>query len=170
MVQRQRFELFPVTAPEVSASIEWHPGNPRPVPTLGGPQQLSTTWDLAIFGQAFLNGGTYGGARVLSPASVVQMTQNHVAGVLTQPYAQLAAHGFGWVIHAPGAIHPLPIRLSDRAFGHGGSGGSLLCVDPARELVVVWLSIWPDDSGTTEGLIPHEPGAAERVGRRIRRL
>jgi CubicO group peptidase (beta-lactamase class C family) len=32
----------------------------------------------------------------------------------------------------------------------GGAGGSLLCVDPARELVVVWLSVWPDaDMRTT---------------------
>ena len=34
--------------------------------------------------------------------------------------------------------------------GHGGSGGSLLCVDPARELVVVWLSVWPDMSTTSQ--------------------
>ena len=113
----------------------------------------STAWDLTVFGQAFLNCGFYGGVPVLTPTSVAQMTHDQVPGVPPQrqgePLAK-ASHGLGWFIHLPGEVYPLPSQLSDEAFGHAGSGGSLLCVDPARELVVVWLSVWPDMSTTSQ--------------------
>jgi len=113
----------------------------------------STAWDLAVFGQAFLNSGSYGGVRTLTPASVAQMTRDQVPGVPPQrqgePLAK-ASHGLGWFLNLPGEVYPFPSQLSDEAFGHGGSGGSLLCVDPARELVVVWLSVWPDMSTTSQ--------------------
>ena len=39
----------------------------------------TTREDLAVFAQAFLNGGTYGDRRILSPASVHEMTRNQLA-------------------------------------------------------------------------------------------
>ena len=43
----------------------------------------STAPDLAIFGQMFLNGGVYDGARVISPAAVTAMTRNQIPGIPT---------------------------------------------------------------------------------------
>jgi CubicO group peptidase (beta-lactamase class C family) len=99
----------------------------------------STAWDLGVFGQMFLNGGAYGAARVLSPASVGQMTHDQSAGVLA--HAPGMASGLGWWLSVPEGVRVFHAsQLSAEAFVHAGSGGSLVCIDPVRELVVVWLS------------------------------
>ena len=106
----------------------------------------STATDLAVFGQMFLNGGAYGTTRVLSPASVALMTHDQVPVVMSHaagaPYGH-PAMGLGWWLAVPeGTRVFLASRLSADAYGHAGSGGSVLSIDPALELVVVWLSIW----------------------------
>jgi CubicO group peptidase (beta-lactamase class C family) len=117
----------------------------------------SVAWDLAVLGQTFLNGGNYDGAHVLTAESVEQMTHNQVPRVMARrdgggETSAQASSGLGWMVHVPGAVRPLSRQLSDDAFGHAGSGGSLLCVDPARDLVVVWLSVSADQSSTNEDL------------------
>jgi CubicO group peptidase (beta-lactamase class C family) len=106
----------------------------------------STAWDLAVFGQTFLNSGAYAAARVLTPASVAQMTHDQVPVVLASKPGISYSHpasGLGWWVNVPEGVRVfLAGQLSTRAFAHAGPGGSLLCVDPTRELVVVWLSIW----------------------------
>ena len=104
----------------------------------------STAWDLAVFGQAFLNGGSYAGAQLLTTASVAQMTRNQIPGVPGSWAGERVPEGFrglGWSVYGPRRTGRSPGQLSDRAFGHGGAGGSLLCIDPELELVVVWLSV-----------------------------
>jgi serine-type D-Ala-D-Ala carboxypeptidase len=104
----------------------------------------STAWDLAVFGQAFLNGGSYAGAQLLSTASVAQMTHNQIPGVPGSWLGERVPEGYrglGWSVYGPRRTGRSPGQLSDRAFGHGGAGGSLLCIDPELELVVVWLSV-----------------------------
>lgn len=44
----------------------------------------STVMDLAIFGQMFLNRGSYGDVRILSPAAVAEMTRNQIPGISSQ--------------------------------------------------------------------------------------
>ena len=44
---------------------------------------VTTAEDLAIFLQAFLNGGSYGRARVLSRVTVAEMTRNQIPGIGT---------------------------------------------------------------------------------------
>lgn len=44
----------------------------------------STSIDLAIFGQMFLNGGIYNKVRLLSPITVKEMTRNQISGVSSQ--------------------------------------------------------------------------------------
>lgn len=110
----------------------------------------STVWDLAVFGQMFLNAGAYGSARVLSPTSVAQMTHDQVPVVRAYEPSVSYSHpagwptsGLGWWVRVPESVSVFHAsQLSADAFVHAGSGGSLLCIDPKRELVVVWLSIW----------------------------
>ena len=106
----------------------------------------STAWDLAVFGQTFLNDGGYGAARVLNPASVAEMTHDQVPVVLASKAGNSYGHpasGLGWWVNVPEGARVFHAgQLSTKAFAHAGSGGSLLCIDPTRELVVVWLSIW----------------------------
>ncbi len=104
---------------------EWKPGG-----TPGGPVaypfsrasggMISTTWDYAIFCQMFLNGGIYGGVRVLAPQAVQHMTSPkvRVSGI----DEDATYYGYGW-------------RLANGTFGHGGSDGTNAWVDPGRSLV-----------------------------------
>jgi CubicO group peptidase (beta-lactamase class C family) len=120
----------------------------------------STAWDLAIFGQTFLNGGAYGAARVLSPTSVAQMTHDQVPvvrayapGVSYSQPTNWPTSGLGWWVRVPESVSVFHAsQLSADAFAHAGSGGSLLCIDPTRELVVVWLSVWAGSDLTKPNL------------------
>ena len=107
----------------------------------------STAWDLAVFGQMFLNGGAYGSARVLSPASVAQITHDQIPLVMVHKPGESYGHpaaGLGWWVNAPeGARVFLADQLSVDAYAHAGSGGSLLVIDPRGN----WLS-----SGSRSGL------------------
>src|SRR5690606_16358476 len=59
----------------------------------------STTYDLCIFAQMFLNKGSYDGHRILSPISVLEMTKNHIPGVSAvyrnETFPE-ASWGYGW--------------------------------------------------------------------------
>ena len=105
---------------------------------MGGCCSVSTTaYDLAIFGQMFLNGGVYNGVRVLSKKSVELMTTNQIPGVPAVYGAETfreAAWGMGFNTHGVQNKYP-----SARAFSHGGYAGSYLLVDPVYDIVVVIL-------------------------------
>ena len=82
----------------------------------------STAMDMAIFGQMFLNRGTYGDSRILSPASVAEMTRNQIPGISAQYRGEFlpeASWGLGWNILGgkksayDGTLH------STRAFRNG---------------------------------------------------
>jgi CubicO group peptidase (beta-lactamase class C family) len=104
----------------------------------------STAMDLAIFGQMFLNRGTYGDARVLSPASVAEMTRNQIPGISTQYWREFfpeASWGFGWNVHGNKRDRTRGTLHSPLAFLRGSLDSFLLWVDPVYEIVGVYLSI-----------------------------
>ena len=109
-------------------------------------------WDMAVFGQMFLNRGRYGDARILSNASVVAMTRDQIPGVAavygTERFDQ-AGWGYGWNIKVGKKETNRSGLTSPRTFEHGGAGGVDLLVDPEYELVLVYFSV--ETSG--------EPGA-----------
>lgn len=86
--------------------------------------------DLGILFQMLLNGGTYGGERYLEDATIETFTQTrkgHRAYGFDKPPAQRGAY-----IIAPSA--------SEHSYGHTGFTGTCVWVDPANELVFVFLS------------------------------
>jgi CubicO group peptidase (beta-lactamase class C family) len=96
----------------------------------------STTSDLAILLQTFLNGGTYGSKRLLSPATVEAMITDH-NGRLNHPW------GLGWAL-ARSTTWSYPGELvSARTFGHAGSTGTVVWADPERDLLCVILTNRP---------------------------
>jgi CubicO group peptidase (beta-lactamase class C family) len=107
---------------------------------------FSTAWDVAVFGQMILNGGSYRAARVLSPASVREMTRNQIPGVSALWFSEHfleASWGLGWnVVGGKRSVRESSLH-SDRAVNHTGMGMNLLQVDPANALLVVYLSIAP---------------------------
>ncbi|HSM03581.1 MAG TPA: serine hydrolase domain-containing protein [Longimicrobiales bacterium] len=107
-----------------SADGAWEPGTAVTIPfARGSGGMISTAWDYALFLQAILNGGTYGGVRLLSEESVTVMTRDHVQGP--------EGYGYGWSVEdgAEGW------GTGAGVFGHGGSDGTDAFVDPEHGLI-----------------------------------
>jgi uncharacterized protein YbbC (DUF1343 family) len=103
---------------------------------------FSTANDLAIYCQMILNGGSYGGVRVLAPLTVAQMTRPRIVS------SGGNTRGLGWDINTSfssnrGELFPLG------SFGHTGFTGTSIWIDPASEMFVVFLSnrVHPDGKG-----------------------
>lgn len=103
---------------------------------------FSTADDLAIYSQMILNGGQYRGVRVLSPMTVAEMTRPRL--VSDQGWTR----GLGWDINTSyssnrGDLFPLG------SFGHTGFTGTSIWIDPASEMLVIFLSnrVHPDGKG-----------------------
>src|SRR5712691_11563142 len=144
---RARIVRRPLDAPFAAAGAAGMPGlatrENQELP-LGSGGVYSTAMDMAIFGQMFLNRGSYGEMRILSPAAVAEMTRNQIPGISAQHGGEFfpeASWGLGWSIHGNkralqgGSLH------SPQAFDHGGTGGVYFWVDPVYEIVGVYFSV-----------------------------
>jgi len=112
----------------------------------------STAKDMTIFGQMFLNGGSYGDARILSAVTVAEMTRNQISGISAQYRSEVfpeASFGFGWNVHGNKKALYDGSLYSPRGFRYSGAGGVLLWVDPVYEIVGAYFSVvlrlMPDD-------------------------
>ena len=109
----------------------WTPGDPPQVPFVrasGG--MISTAADYAAFCQMFLNGGIYGGRRIIGEETVELMTSPKIR---TNPDSDgpPSYYGYGWSVSADGV------------FSHGGSDGTNAFVDPSRQLIVLVFTQTP---------------------------
>jgi CubicO group peptidase (beta-lactamase class C family) len=96
----------------------------------------STAPDLFRFYQMMLNGGAFGGKRILSKASVELMTRVHT-GDLKAGFSPGMGFGLGWAVvrNVEGMF-----RLNSiGTYGHGGLYRTYGFVDPQKELVGVIL-------------------------------
>jgi len=109
----------------------WKPGDAPQVPFVrasGG--MISTAADYAVFCQMYLNGGVYGGKRILKPETIAAITsqQTRMMGV---PLSRSEGgreeyrngYGYGWSVSDEGI------------YSHGGSDGTFAWVDPKRKLI-----------------------------------
>ncbi len=103
---------------------------------------FSTANDLSIYCQMILNGGEYGGVRILAPLTVAEMTRPRIIN------SAGGTRGLGWDINTSfssnrGELFPLG------SFGHTGFTGTSIWIDPASEMFVVFLSnrVHPDGKG-----------------------
>jgi len=115
----------------------------------------TTALDLATFGQSYLNGGTCGGVRILSPASVHEMTRNQIPGIEAHlgTMSIEASWGLGWMIQsshrwlwANASLNPAS------SYYHLGSGGIGLWIDPASQTIAIFLGICMDVVNNGEDL------------------
>jgi len=119
----------------------------------------STAMDMAVFGQMFLNGGSYGDTRILSPVTVAEMTRNQIPGISARYRTAVfpeASYGFGWNVYGNKKALYMATLHSPLAYDHGGGlGGFLLWMDPGYEIVGAYFSVavrlmahdepeWPD--------------------------
>ena len=110
--------------------LGWQPGDPPDYPfPRGSGGMISTVFDYAIFCQAYMNGGTYGGKRLLSEALVKQATHSQ-----SEHIAAAGNYGFG-------------LRETDGVCSHGGSDGTWAWFDPKRQIVGCVFTQNPGSSG-----------------------
>jgi CubicO group peptidase (beta-lactamase class C family) len=111
----------------------------------GGGGVFSTPRDMTVFGQMFLQGGAYGGERILSPASVAAMTRDQIPGIKARFIGveiERASWGYGWGIESPTKWTRYRGDLrSLGSYDHGGMGGAFLWVDPEQELVGAYFEV-----------------------------
>ena len=96
---------------------------------------VSTARDYARFLQAMLNGGTLDGRRFLSRKSVELMTSDHLHDIDFRP-----GQGFGLGFYVVDDVGARGVPGTVGEFGWGGAYHSTYWVDPAEELVVVYLT------------------------------
>ncbi len=130
------------------------PYTEKPVYLSGGAGLVSTIGDYHRFCQMCLNQGELDGARLLSPNTLRFMTDNHLPNranitdisVSAIPVVNTAGTGFGLgfaVITDPAAYQQ---PLSKGSYFWGGAAGTLFWIDPAEELVVIFMTqIMPAD-------------------------
>ena len=108
---------------------------------------FSTVDDVSIFAQMLLNGGTYDGARILSPLSIEMMTTPQ------NPPNEMVLRGLGWDIDSPFASNRGEL-FDVGSFGHTGFTGTSLWVDPVTKTYVILLTnrVHPDGKGEVVGL------------------
>jgi CubicO group peptidase (beta-lactamase class C family) len=93
----------------------------------------STTRDLAVLLQTFLNGGVYNGKRVFSPSTVKAMTSDQNVRVQ-------APWGLGWALGRSIVWNFFGDLVPPSTFGHAGATGTVAWADPENQLICVILT------------------------------
>lgn len=96
---------------------------------------FSTPEDYAAICALMLNGGRWGDVRLLSPASVRQMTSNRLHDLpdLPEPVRRTQPWGLGWRMNHLGMPDSWSDLLSRNVFGHTGSAGNVVWMDPETQ-------------------------------------
>lgn len=106
---------------------------------------FSTTGDIAIYLQMILNGGSYGGVRIIRPSTVHMMTADQTPQVTeatdTDPISNLlfTHKGYGWELWTH-RFSSGGMRLTPGSFGKAGGAGTFFWVDPKRDVFAIILT------------------------------
>lgn len=97
----------------------------------------ATAMDYARFMRAMADGGSLGGARLVSPETVDRMIQPYSGDHLDPDEAaeRRSLYGLHWTVFTENASPETP-----GTFGHGGSDGTYAWYDPAEDLLGVWIT------------------------------
>lgn len=107
---------------------------------------FSTAIDMAVFCQMILNGGRYGGVRVLSRQAAAAMVSDQTPEVTAaetdvSPLSNLLStpKGYGWEL-ATRRFSNGGMRLSRGSYGKAGGTGTFMWIDRRRELFGILLT------------------------------
>lgn len=106
---------------------------------------FSDAYDLAVFDQMMLNGGAYGGTRLLQPGDVAAMTRDETPHVAPQrrDYLDgllLTPKGYGWELSVDPRKSMGGHGFGRAAFGKSGGAGTFMWLDPRRKLMAIYLT------------------------------
>ncbi|HXC54860.1 MAG TPA: serine hydrolase domain-containing protein [Rhizomicrobium sp.] len=118
--------------------------SPPRVPS-GGGGLVSTLDDYARFAQMLLDGGEFGGARIISPEAVALMRRNHLPAWMLEAGFGVGAmqirpgfgYGFNCAVFTDPAKAGLPVGQG--TFEWDGAAGTWFWVDPANDLIFVGM-------------------------------
>jgi CubicO group peptidase (beta-lactamase class C family) len=130
----------------------------------GGGGLVSTLDDYHRFCRMLLNGGTLDGRRIIGRKTLELMTANHLPGgvdldtLAVSSFAETLFKGVGFGLGFATTLDPVQCLLQGNAgdFFWGGAAGTYFWVDPAEELIVIFMT----------QLYPHLP----RIRRELRTL
>jgi CubicO group peptidase (beta-lactamase class C family) len=109
---------------------------------------FSSVVDMFRYCQMFLNEGELDGVRVFKAETIQAMVTDQTTPMETIPQsAKEQAWGLGWRLQSKYAWPTFGDLVPPRAYGHWGSTGTLVWVDPAQELICVMLTTEPDAHG-----------------------
>ncbi|MBS1220122.1 MAG: penicillin-binding protein [Proteobacteria bacterium] len=113
----------------------------------GGGCAVSTAADYLRFAQMLLNGGALDGVRVLARKTVEYMTTDHLGPEVDlaklNDYPNIRGYGFGLGVAVRRSAGRGGMPSSAGEFHWAGSTGTYFWVDPAEELVVVFMAHAP---------------------------
>jgi CubicO group peptidase (beta-lactamase class C family) len=116
---------------------------------------FGTAWDVASLGWTYLNGDSYGGACILSPKTIAEMTR-------TQVNFNDNPRGLGW-LQRSAAGSSSGRWFGPRSFGHTGFTGTSLWIDPDCRLLVVLLTNRVYYGRDAEGIVAFRPRLHDAV-------
>lgn len=138
-----RERLVRVQLSEEQAGTDWGWNSPY-WQDLGAPWggMFSTPDDFAVICQLLLSKGTFGGVRLLSPASVRAMTTNRLLEdpELPEAVARTKPWGLGWRLNQPGTSGSWGDLLGKDVFGHTGATGTTVWIDPQTQGFCILLT------------------------------
>jgi CubicO group peptidase (beta-lactamase class C family) len=96
---------------------------------------FSTPEDYAVICALMLGGGKWGDVRLLSPATVRMMTSNRMNDLpdLPEPVRRTQPWGLGWRLNHLGMPDSWSDLLGRHVFGHTGSVGNVVWMDPQTQ-------------------------------------
>ncbi len=108
---------------------------------------LTTPADLGRFAQMMLNQGRAEGGQILSPITVAASTENQIEALRDVPEVdrRCRAWGYGWRLHWPAHSANYGDLVGPRTFGHWGATGTVLWIDPDREVFAVIFTTEPQE-------------------------
>src|SRR6186997_2192409 len=122
----------------------------RPNWISGGSALLSTASDYVRFCQMLLNGGEFGGTRLLSPTTIALMTSDHLGpetcrspstpilfGALAPTPDLGLGFGLGFAVRTHSGRNPLPGSIGD--FFWSGVSGTYFWIDPKQQLIAILM-------------------------------
>jgi CubicO group peptidase (beta-lactamase class C family) len=134
-----------------------HDGNAWAIGGVSGHAGLfASARDLARFAQMLLNGGEFGGARLLKPSTVARWTAVQ---------DDLSSRALGW--DTPSGESSAGRYASPRGFGHTGFTGTSLWADPERGLFIVLLTNRVHSRGTSQRHVRLRRDVADAVLRSV---
>ncbi len=108
---------------------------------------LTTPADLGRYARMMLNHGRFGNEQILSPMTVDAATQNQLEPLRDVPEIDRRCKpwGYGWRLHWPAHSANYGDLVGPKTYGHWGATGTVMWIDPDREVFVIIFTTQPQE-------------------------